>query len=69
MNVYSNVINELLLFPLRAGLRLVLILEPMLGIPWLFGLFYQSAVFSYIFVILNTLQVSKASYTAPGTLH
>ncbi|XP_033641690.1 putative adhesion G protein-coupled receptor E4P, partial [Asterias rubens] len=41
---------------MKAGLRLVLILEPMLGIPWLFGLFYQSAVFSYIFVILNTLQ-------------
>ncbi|XP_022108634.1 latrophilin-like protein LAT-2 isoform X2 [Acanthaster planci] len=44
---------------MKAGLRLVLILEPLLGLPWLSGLLYSSpntTFFAYVFVICNSLQ-------------
>lgn len=45
----------------RAGIRATVILLPILGITWIFGIFTLSEdtiIFSYIFCILNSIQVS-----------
>ncbi|XP_033641692.1 adhesion G-protein coupled receptor D1-like [Asterias rubens] len=42
---------------MKAGLRLIIILEPLLGLPWIFGfVFAGNIVFTYFFVIFNSLQ-------------
>ncbi|XP_038064835.1 adhesion G protein-coupled receptor E5-like [Patiria miniata] len=44
---------------MKAGLRLVLILAPLLGLPWIIGLLYSNqhtTFFAYVFVICNSLQ-------------
>ncbi|XP_071806533.1 adhesion G protein-coupled receptor L3-like [Asterias amurensis] len=44
---------------LKSGLRLAIVLEPLLGLPWVLGLFYtgkETVVFAYAFVIFNSLQ-------------
>ena len=46
----------------RSSLRAILILEPLLGATWIFGILQfdqaSSILFSYLFVICNTLQVN-----------
>ncbi|KAH3737472.1 hypothetical protein DPMN_044065 [Dreissena polymorpha] len=50
------------MFP-RAGARSVGVLTPMFGITWLIGVFAvndTTSVFQWLFVILNSLQVTAA---------
>lgn len=51
----------LILFLLpRSGVKAALVLMPLLGITWVFGLFSVNAktvVFQYLFAIVNSLQV------------
>ena len=51
------------LLSLRAGIKSVAILMPILGIGWVFGIFaFQKdagIVFQYLFAITNSLQVSR----------
>ena len=50
-------------FPsLRQGLRACVVLLPLLGLTWVFGILSVTdagLVFQYIFTILNSLQVKK----------
>ncbi|XP_071806500.1 uncharacterized protein [Asterias amurensis] len=44
---------------LKSGLRLAIVLEPLLGLPWVLGLFYtgkETVVFAYAFVLFNSFQ-------------
>jgi len=50
----------MLFFPTRSGVKAALVLMPLLGITWVFGLFSVNAktvVFQYLFAIFNSLQV------------
>nr|XP_006824260.1 PREDICTED: probable G-protein coupled receptor 133-like [Saccoglossus kowalevskii] len=44
---------------IRTGIRAILMLQPLLGISWLFGIFSvneHTIMFQYLFVICNSLQ-------------
>ena len=44
----------------RSGVKAALVLMPLLGITWMFGLFSvneETVVFQYLFAIVNSLQV------------
>ena len=58
---FNKILVTILYRPYRASLRALVILEPLLGTTWIFGIlqFNQASAifFSYLFVILNTTQV------------
>ena len=57
----SNIMQNDLLVYFRTGLQAVVILLPLLGITWVFGLLAVSqntSVFAWLFTILNSLQVN-----------
>uniref|UniRef100_A0A8C5II54 Adhesion G protein-coupled receptor D2 n=1 Tax=Junco hyemalis TaxID=40217 RepID=A0A8C5II54_JUNHY len=51
----------------QATAKPVLVLLPVLGLTWLCGLLvHLSIVWAYVFIVLNSLQVSPASHGCPG---
>lgn len=53
--------RDVLFFP-RAGVKGMIVLLPLLGLTWVFGIMAinkDTIVFQYLFAILNSLQVRK----------
>ena len=61
-NSVMTYILYVLLFPCRAGVKGMIVLLPLLGLTWVFGLMAinkDTMAFQYLFAILNSLQVRK----------
>ena len=72
LEVYNDLnggsrVSVISFFDFRAGIRSLLILMPVMGITWIFGIFAvnkETVVFQYFFAIFNSIQVKLIQFAS-----